>query len=223
MIDPLVFSKELKKFVSKDHSRKYYRFRKTRFYGGCATADCVGCNLRCAYCWAQKQAWNAKGNYKLYTSRQVSERLISMKQSIIRISGGEPTLCKDHLIEIVRRIPNDTLFILETNGILLNESYIKDLSDFENIFVRISLKGVDYSSFEKITGARGEFFQNQLNALKLLKAYGIKHRAAIIPELFNQGQISNLKIQDLEFESLIIYPFIKKNLEKRGFKLSKIG
>jgi len=222
MINAINLSKEVEKLVSKNDSRKYYRFRKTAFYGGCATADCIGCNLRCVYCWAQKQIWRSEGTYKIYSPKEVIERLISMKQSLLRISGGEPTLCKEHLFEIIRRIPNDKLFILETNGILLNENYIKELSIFNNIFVRVSLKGVDFSSFEKITGARGEFFQNQLNALKLLKRYGIRHRAAIMHELFNKDQISNLGIPDLEFESLIIYPFIKKNLEKRGFKLKKI-
>jgi len=219
MIDPLIFSKEVERLVSKNNSRKYYRFRKTRFYGGCATADCLGCNLRCAYCWAQKQVWNAKANYRVYSPKEISNRLISMKQSLVRISGGEPTICKENLIETIRRIPKETLFILETNGILLNENYIEDLSIFENLYVRVSLKGVDYNSFEKITGAQGFFFENQLNALKLLKRYGIKYRAAIIPDFFSNTQISNLGIKDLEFESLIIYPFVKKSLAERGFIL----
>lgn len=219
MIDPLIFSKEVERLVSKNNSRKYYRFRKTRFYGGCATADCLGCNLRCAYCWAQKQVWNAKAKYKLYSPIEISARLTSMKQTLVRISGGEPTICKDNLIQTIRRIPKDATFILETNGILLNESYVEDLSVFKNLFVRISLKGVDYSSFEKITGAQGFFFENQLNALKLLKRYGIKHRAAIIPDFFSEDQISNLGIKDLEFESLIVYPFVKKSLRERGFTL----
>ena len=32
--------------------RRYRRFRADRWYGGIATADIVGCNLRCAMCWA---------------------------------------------------------------------------------------------------------------------------------------------------------------------------
>ncbi|MFX0058797.1 MAG: radical SAM protein [Candidatus Hodarchaeota archaeon] len=221
MSDPIEFSKEIEKLIGRNNSRKYYRFRETRFYGGCATADCVGCNLRCVYCWAQKQVWNTTGNYKMYTPKQVSERLISMNQSLVRISGGEPTLCKAHLIEIIRKIPKNKLFILETNGILLNDVYLEDLSVFENLYIRISLKGVDSKSFERITGAAGIFFENQLKALKLLKKYGIKHRAAIIPDLFKKEQIIGLGIPNLEFESLIIYPFVKKNLAERGFKFFK--
>jgi uncharacterized Fe-S cluster-containing radical SAM superfamily protein len=219
MIDPLSLSEELEKLITKNNSRKYYRFRKTRFYGGCATADCIGCNLRCVYCWAQKQVWNARGNYKHYTPKQVSESLISMNQPSVRISGGEPTLCKKHLLEIINRISDDKLFILETNGILLDENYVKDLSIFQNLYVRVSLKGINPITFEKITGAKGKFFEHQLNALRLLRKYKIKHRAAIIPELFKNDRILDLGIPNLEFESLILYPFVKKQLEKHGIKL----
>jgi len=31
--------------VCNERKRKYYRFRAARFYGGIATADCMGCNL----------------------------------------------------------------------------------------------------------------------------------------------------------------------------------
>ncbi|MFX1488442.1 MAG: molybdenum cofactor biosynthesis protein MoaA, partial [Promethearchaeota archaeon] len=57
MINPFILAQTVEKQVCKNDSKKYYRFRKTHFYGGCATSDCVGCNLRCVYCWAQKKVW----------------------------------------------------------------------------------------------------------------------------------------------------------------------
>jgi uncharacterized Fe-S cluster-containing radical SAM superfamily protein len=38
--------------VSRGRLRKYYRFRWAGYYGGIATADCVGCCLRCLSCWS---------------------------------------------------------------------------------------------------------------------------------------------------------------------------
>lgn len=209
----------VKNQICKNHSKKYYRFRKTRFYGGCATADCLGCNLRCAYCWAQIKVWNPQkyGNY--YSPKEVSEKLLKMNLSLVRVSGGEPTICKGHLLELISLIPKNRLFILETNGILLDEEYIKDLSRFENIYVRVSLKGVDENTFELITGINGIFFQNQLNALELLKKYDIRHRAALLVDLFTNEQIRSLGIPDLEYETLITYSFVMKRLKKRGIKL----
>jgi len=222
MIDPFDLAKNIARQVCKDSTKKFYRFRKTRFYGGCATADCLGCNLRCVYCWAQKKVWNAERYGEFYTIKAVSERLNKMKLSLVRISGGEPTICKKYLIELISLIPEDKLFILETNGILLDENYIRDLSKFKNLYVRVSLKGVDERTFEKITGAEGKFFHNQLNSLDLLKKYEIKHRAAILINLFTESQIYNLGIPDLEYETLINYPFVQKSLNKRGIEVIRL-
>ncbi len=220
MVNPVKLTKIVETKVSRSSSKKYYRFRKTRFYGGCATIDCLGCNLRCAYCWAQKKVWTPEKFGEYYTPREVSEKLNKMNLSLVRVSGGEPTICKKHLLELISFIPENKLFILETNGIVLNEDCIKELSNFKNIHIRVSLKGVDEKIFEQITGADGKFFKNQLVALELLKNYKIKSRAAILVDLFSEKQIESLGILDLEYETLITYPFIIKSLKKRDFKIN---
>ncbi len=73
-----------------------------------------------------------------------------MNSSLVRVSGGEPTICKKHLLELINSIPENKLFILETNGVLLNEDYIEELSNFKNTYVRVSLKGVDEKIFEQL-------------------------------------------------------------------------
>ncbi len=144
-----------------------------------------------------------------------------MNYALVGISGGESPICKKHLFKLINSIPENKLFILETKGVLLNEDYIKELSNFKNTYVRVSLKGVDEKIFEQITGADGEIFKNQLNALELLKKYRIKSRAAILVDLFTENQIKNLGIPDLEYETLITYPFVMKNLKKKGIKLAR--
>ncbi len=219
MGDPLKLFQKVENQVCKGDLKKYYRFRKTRFYGGCATADCLGCNLRCVYCWAQKKVWYPQKFGKLYSPKSVSEKLIKMGLPLVRVSGGEPTIGKDHLLKLLNYIPKDILFILETNGILLNEDYIKDLSKFENIYVRLSLKGIDNQTFERNTEMNGVFFQQQLTALDLLKKYGVRHRVAILYSLYTERQINYLGIPNLEYEPLILYPFIENNLKKKGIKI----
>lgn len=221
MIDPINLSKITENQVRRDNAKRYYRFRKTRFYGGCATADCLGCNLRCVYCWAQKKVWKPNKYGQFYTPKQICQRLISMNLPLVRISGGEPTIFKNHLLELLALIPQNTTFILETNGILLDKEYVKELSKFENLYVRVSLKGVDEHTFEQITSADGKFFQDQLTALELLKRYGISHRAAILYNLFTDNQIQNLQIPNIEYETLIKYPFVMKNLTKKGIEIKR--
>jgi uncharacterized Fe-S cluster-containing radical SAM superfamily protein len=55
MYDPLELGRQTAGMGCRGTARKYYRFRPARFYGGIATADCLGCNLRCAFCWAWAQ------------------------------------------------------------------------------------------------------------------------------------------------------------------------
>ena len=219
MVDPLKLAQTVENQVCKNDSKKYYRFRKTQFYGGCATADCLGCNLRCVYCWAQKKVWHPQKFGKYYSPKSVSERLLTMNQPLVRVSGGEPTIGKDHLLKLLSFIPENILFILETNGILLDEAYIKELSKFKNLYVRVSLKGVDEQTFEQNTGADGRFFNNQLKALELLKKYKIRHRAAIVFNIYTEEQISRLGIPHLEHESLIKYDFVMKNLNKKEIRV----
>lgn len=219
MIDPFELSKLVKKQVCFNDKRKFYRFRKTKFYGGCATADCLGCNLRCAYCWSQKKVWKPESFGQFETSKQVSQKLLKMNLPLIRISGGEPTICKEHLLNLISLVPKETLFILETNGILIDEVFAIELSKFKNLYVRVSLKGVDEITFEEITGAKGKFFKFQINSLKLLNKYNIKNRAALLINLFTDDQIKLLGIQGLEFEELIEYPFVINNLERKGIRI----
>ncbi len=219
MVNPIKFAQIVEKQVCSNDLKKYYRFRKTQFYGGCATADCVGCNLRCAYCWAQKKVWNHQKYGKFYSPKKVSEILLKMNISMIRVSGGEPTIGKDHLLRLLSFIPKNVVFILETNGILLDDGYIEELSNFKNIYVRVSLKGVDESTFELITGVKGLYFQYQLEAIELLNQYKIRHGIAILFNLFSSEQINNLGFPHIEYESLIKYPFVIENLRERGINI----
>jgi uncharacterized Fe-S cluster-containing radical SAM superfamily protein len=61
--------------VCRGDRRKYYRFRPAKFYGGIATADCLGCCLRCLFCWSWPKA-NSPGRYgRFYSPAQVADKL----------------------------------------------------------------------------------------------------------------------------------------------------
>lgn len=228
--DPIQISKEVAKYVCKNDERKYYRFRSTLFYGGCATADCVGCNLSCVYCWSNKPRLMYKKYGKFYKPEEVARRLVEMAKrkgfSLVRISGNEPTICREHLIKVISLVPDNLTFILETNGILIgyDESYAKDLSRFPNLYVRVSLKGVNRETFSKITGAIGKAFDFQIKAIENCMKYGIEVRAAIQEFIYAMGSDElerRLKqigydITDLELEPLILYPHVKERLRKAG-------
>ena len=123
MFDPVALAASTAEEVCKDDSRKYYRFRSSRFYGSISTADCVGCCLRCVFCWSWNVTTQPKESGQFYTAEEVAGRLIAMARrkqlKQLRISGNEPTICRGHLTKVLALIPKDYLFILETNGILI--------------------------------------------------------------------------------------------------------
>lgn len=229
MINPLKEADSIKKMVCKNDERKYYRFRGGRFYGGIASADCVGCFLDCAYCWSQKPRKNLAIG-KFYSPDEVVDKLVGIARKNgydkVRITGNEPTLCKEHLLKIIKKVPKDFLFILETNGILIDDEYAEDLSIFKNLHVRVSLKGANQEMFSSITNTNAKFFRYQLDSLKRLVNNDISCNPAIMFDLLTREDIIEIREKlygihpslKLEFESLIKYPFVEENLRKRGIK-----
>ena len=234
--DPLELTKEIEKRVSKREDsvvlRKYYRFRSTRYYGGIASADCCGCNLRCIFCWSNDKARDGKIG-EFYSPKEVANRLveIAVKNGFnkVRITGNEPTLVFDHLVQVLENLPSDFLFILETNGILLgsDKGYAKVLSRFENLHVRVSLKGCDEEDFAKLTLAKPEFFELQLKALKNCLDAGVSCHPALMIDVVDRKKLGTLEEKlreideilafELEFEELIQYPHVLARMRKHGF------
>lgn len=173
--NPLELSKNEEKIVCRDNKRKYTNFYVTGVYGGISTGYLVGCCLRCIFCWVNRSRDFPDRYGKFYSSEDVFKRLLSnarrKKVKKLRISGGEPTLCKDHLINLLKLVSGTSyLFILETNGILLggDPGYSKELSKFKNIHIRVSLKASFGKGFQRRTGAIGEYYDLPFQAIENL-------------------------------------------------------
>ncbi|MBI4795174.1 MAG: radical SAM protein [Deltaproteobacteria bacterium] len=231
MYDPLELGRQTARIVCRGTARKYYRFRPARFYGGIATADCLGCNLRCAFCWAWEQLHQVQKLGQFYEAKEVAERLAAIARkkgfSQVRLSGNEPTLGMTHLIEVLRHLPQELAFILETNGIILGAEaqWAKELAVFPQVFARVSLKGCTPEEFSHLTGAVPEGFALQLKALEHLLAAGIDCHAAVMVSFSPAESRERLRhrlasihpaLGDFEQEELILYPAVAARLTKRG-------
>ncbi len=230
-LDPLALAKRTREIVGSGDNRKYYRFRPAPFYGGIATADCVGCCLKCLFCWSWHVMAQPEKTGRFYSPEQVVRNLLSIASkkgfNQLRISGNEPTLHRSHLLRVLQLIPKDIQFILETNGILIGHdpSYAKDLSCFPNLHVRVSLKGACPEDFSRLTGAMPEGFASQLKALENLLEGGVDCFPAVMANFSSKEEVKNLRqklrgiradFADFEEEELILYPFVVDNLAKAG-------
>ncbi|MEM1508443.1 MAG: radical SAM protein [Thermofilaceae archaeon] len=231
--DPVELVEGLRRVVCHGLKRKYYRFRGGRWYGGIATADCIGCNLRCVFCWGWS-ARDAPGEVgRFYSPKEVFENLKRIAErrgySRVRISGNEPTLYWEHLLKVIELIDEAKLmFILETNGILIggNKSYARDLSEFSSVHVRVSIKGTSSEEFHLLTGAKPEAFELQLKALENLLDYGVSAHPAVMLSFSKARDVERLKerladidevlISEFEEEYVFLYPHVVRQLRKAG-------
>ncbi len=237
MIDPLEFTTRIESYVIKNGIlKKYYRFRGAKYYGGISTADVVGCNMNCAFCWVHpKVRYRVQEVGRFYSPEEVGEQLVQIAKGggfdQLRVSGGEPTIGQEHLVALLKFL-NDFpyTFILETNGMLLSrEDYVKSLRNFKNLYIRISLKAAAPEKFMKVTGATKMSYYLPFQALQILIDNEIACHASVLVDFCTEEEIKLLLQQlqkispdlmnRLEFESLILYPHVKKGLKKVGVKL----
>jgi len=239
MYDPLELTEVVRKVVVKEvggeELRKYYRFRGGRWYGGIATADCVGCNLRCRFCWSWRPRDFMSQYGRFYSAEEVAEKLIRIasrrRYRQLRVSGGEPTISRVHLVSLLERLSQTKyLFILETNGILLGayRNYARELSKFRNLHVRVSIKGCSKEEFAKLTGAKPEAYELQFKALENLLDYSVSVHPAVMMSFCEKKdvkklierlrEIDEILVGELEPEYVFLYPHVIEILRKYGLK-----
>ncbi|MGB9021862.1 MAG: radical SAM protein [Candidatus Bathyarchaeia archaeon] len=215
--------------------RKYYRFRADRWYGGIATGDVVGCGLLCRFCWVSDKILEQPDIFGDFLAPQEAAlKLLRVAQGRnlvqLRLSGGEPTLGRPHLLGVLSEVEkgNRFRFILETNGILLgaDPSYCSDLAAFHGLHVRVSLKGSCEDEFTRLTGAKGDDFNLQLDALRNLVEASVSCHPAVMSSFSTRDTLHELRNRvssidrklagDLELEELIRYPRVERRLKKFG-------
>ena len=233
--DPLSLTELTLPVVGRDDARKYTRFYCAGVYGGISTGYTVGCNLRCIFCWVGPSRDSPHKHGRLYSPEKAAHSLVSKAREQgfrkIRISGGEPTLCKRHLLRVLEKTePSGMYFILETNGILLgaDEEYVRELNRYSHFHLRLSLKAGNGTGWEKRTGAERESFELPYRAVKLLLDNGVDFHVAamtdpvLIPESEREELFERLEeagYRDwVEEESCDPYDLTLKRLKESGFK-----
>lgn len=166
----------------------YIAFRKTpQFYkswGGSLMCDIGGgCNLSCSFCWARTKHGRV-GAEK--SPMEIYARAVESGMGVACLTCSEPLLQPDHVIELAQLFaeheqddpqhallvffPRITL-IIETNGIQLSEKIAKAIGIHENIYVRVSIKGISPSDFWSITGAPQKFYEKIWNNIEAAIPY----------------------------------------------------
>ncbi len=234
--NPIELAQWTESIIGDGKKRCYTHFYCTGVYGGISTGYTVGCCLRCIFCWVDLNRDFPFDANSYYSPAQVFERLNynAQKSKVrkLRISGGEPTLCREHLLSLLQLVDRaDYTFILETNGILFghDETYVKELKKFQGVHIRVSLKAGSERGFKQRTGAQEEYFWLPFQAIQYLqKNRATFHVACMTDERLMPQEERRELLQHLseigyngylEEERCDPYDTTIIRLEKAGYKL----
>jgi len=151
------------------------------------------CQNNCVYCLT-KEPWRDK-LFKMATITNTKLilkyiKIFSKYTNEVTLTGFEPTLNKDIFKILSFAVKNGIDYIsLHTNGVLLDESYIKKLLKYKK-YLKIfpSLPSANKGLYKKIT--RSNNFNRSFNAIKLLQMNDFLFFVEIV--------ISSLNVKDLE-------------------------
>lgn len=187
--DPLELLRQTEEKVCRGEARKYTAFYCASVYGGISTGYLVGCCLRCVFCWVDLSRDFPDRCGQFYTPEQVAARLLAharqRRVSRLRLSGGEPTLGKAHLLGVLERVDgHGCSFILETNGLPIGHDpdYAQALARYRDLHVRLSLKAGNADGFQARTGAQGEYWLLPFLAIERLLAAGVSLQVAAMTD-----------------------------------------
>ena len=218
--DPLDLARRTEEIVCQGDLRKYTKFYCPGVYGGIATGYACGCCLRCVFCWVSRSR-DFPEKYGAFKSpaeafSELSRVARKARVDQARISGAEPTLGKAHLLALLEKVEKSSfsLFILETNGILIgaDADYARQIARFKKVHTRVALKAGTPEAFTKKTGARPEAFELPFQGImNLLKAGASFHVAAMTAD---PRFVTRQERESLLERLASIHPALVSNLEE---------
>ncbi|MHB8126262.1 MAG: radical SAM protein [Desulfitobacteriaceae bacterium] len=174
-----------------------------------------GCNLACDFCHNWNIAFSNTGNAS--TPEEVALSLESMlmsgKYSRLGISGGEPTLNRRWLVDVINNFKSkhrDLRIQVDTNASILTQDYIDELFEAGMTDISPDIKALELDTYMKITGINKKelaeiYLQNNWQAIEyIIDKYAGKlfYIAAIPyhPEFMSKEELSAIgkKLHELD-------------------------
>ena len=131
------------------------------------------CNLRCKHCYC---IFKDKDTLNRENILRVIDDLADSGVFGLVLTGGE-IFTRDDILDILKKFHSRGFLLrLNTNGTLIDESVVKELENFSNIYrFHISLYSAKEEIHDKITGSKGSF-KKTLKSIHLLKEAGFNIR-----------------------------------------------
>lgn len=177
-----------------------------------------GCNFKCPYCHNKSIVFKTSDMIKESdVIKMLKERFNFIKHVVI--TGGEPTIYGNELIELFKKIKNIGYDIkLDTNG--TNPDVIKKLLDLKLVsYFAMDIKNA-FSKYNETTGVNVNI-NNIKESIKLIEDSGIPYifRSTINKTMHNKKDINEIKTYVKDKSKLIFqdYKYSKEQIVDKDF------
>jgi MoaA/NifB/PqqE/SkfB family radical SAM enzyme len=155
------------------------------------------CNLRCHGCYANSASEKDQLNYDTYT-KVIKEMREYWGARFVVVSGGEPMMYKWNgkgVMDIYREHP-DSLFLMYTNGTMINNEIARQMYNLGNITPSISVEGMRQLTEQR----RGKgVFERITRAMQILKKNRVTFGISITATRYNAEEIVSDRFIDYYF------------------------
>jgi MoaA/NifB/PqqE/SkfB family radical SAM enzyme len=156
------------------------------------------CNLACDGCYANSDSREIKLDWDI-TNRLIEDAKRLWGINLITFSGGEPLLYNSHgkcILDIVEAHP-DLLFLMFTNGTLINKEIADRLRKTGNLTPAISVEGMEQTTDRH----RGKgVFQTVLNSMEQMRKAGVPFGISVTVDANNINEVSSEEFIDFFFQ-----------------------
>lgn len=159
------------------------------------------CNLSCAGCYACKQNRNKSEELEIEEIHRIVDESIALGVSVVMIAGGEP-LIKAGILDLPKK-HKGVVFVMFTNGLLLDDKNLSKIKKSKNLIPIISLEGD-----EKTTDQR--------------RGNGVYDRVQGIMAKMNREKLlfgTSITLTNENYDSVIRTDYLKK-LENKGCRVA---
>jgi len=163
------------------------------------------CNLKCIHCYSTPH----HEDLELKEVYNVIDNVYEGGAAIIDFGGGEPLL-RDDIFDILLYSKNVGLYTsISTNGIFLNEEYIKRLKDLKIDHICISLDGANPETHDYIRNKSGTY-EKTIEAIKNCVDAGINTQVSTVFMSSNIDELEELYnlLDLLNINGWFVYDFI---------------
>jgi len=130
------------------------------------------CNLTCKHCYTTSADIDFPNELSTETIYEVMDDLKEFKVPVLILSGGEPLLHPD-IFKISQRAKDQGFYVaLSSNGTLITEDNIRQITDIGYQYVGVSLDGIGatHDAFRQQVGS----FDASIKGIQLCREQGIK-------------------------------------------------